>query len=62
MIAAGIGLVNGFITTRLRVPSFVTTLGMFYLLYGVLLTTSRAYPVAMPEPVQGQHPDLARRG
>ncbi|MEV0718128.1 ABC transporter permease [Asanoa sp. NPDC050611] len=52
-IAAGVGLVNGLITTRLRVPSFVTTLGMFYLLYGVLLTTSKAYPVAVPEPVKG---------
>jgi simple sugar transport system permease protein len=53
VIAAGIGLVNGLITTRLRVPSFVTTLGMFYLLYGILLTTSRAYPVPVPEPVKG---------
>jgi simple sugar transport system permease protein len=52
-IAAGIGLINGLITTRLRVPSFVTTLGMFYLLYGVLLTTSHAYPVAVPEAVKG---------
>lgn len=52
-IAAAIGLVNGVITTRLKVPSFVTTLGMFYLLYGVLLTTSRAYPVAIPEPAKG---------
>jgi simple sugar transport system permease protein len=52
-VAALIGLVNGLITTRLRVPSFVTTLGMFYLLYGILLTTSRAYPVAVPEPVKG---------
>jgi len=52
-IAAGIGLINGLITTRLRVPSFVTTLGMFYLLYGVLLTTSHAYPVAIPEQVKG---------
>jgi simple sugar transport system permease protein len=52
-IAAVIGLANGLITTRLRVPSFVTTLGMFYLLYGILLTTSRAYPVAVPEPVKG---------
>jgi simple sugar transport system permease protein len=51
--AAGIGLANGLITTRLKVPSFVTTLGMFYLLYGILLTTSRAYPVAIPEPVKG---------
>ena len=53
LIAAFVGLVNGLITTRLRVPSFVTTLGMFYLLYGILLTTSRAYPVAIPEPVKG---------
>ena len=52
-IAAGIGFVNGFITMQLRVPSFVTTLGMFYLLYGVLLTTSHAYPVAIPEPTKG---------
>jgi simple sugar transport system permease protein len=52
-IAAGIGFVNGFITTRLRVPSFVTTLGMFYLIYGVLLTTSRAYPVPIPREVRG---------
>jgi simple sugar transport system permease protein len=52
-IAAGIGSVNGLITTLLKVPSFVTTLGMFYLLYGVLLTTSGAYPVAIPEPVRG---------
>jgi simple sugar transport system permease protein len=53
VIAAGIGLVNGLITTGLRVPSFVTTLGMFYLLYGVLLTTSRAYPVPIPDEVRG---------
>jgi len=52
-ISAGIGFVNGFITTRLRVPSFVTTLGMFYLLYGVLLTTSHAYPVPIPQEVRG---------
>jgi simple sugar transport system permease protein len=52
-IAAGIGYVNGFISIKLRVPSFVTTLGMFYLLYGVLLTTSHAYPVAIPEATKG---------
>jgi simple sugar transport system permease protein len=52
-IAAGIGMVNGLITMKLRVPSFVTTLGMFYLLYGVLLTTSHAYPVAVPDAVKG---------
>ena len=53
VIAAVVGLANGLITTRLQVPSFVTTLGMFYLLYGILLTTSHAYPVAIPEAVKG---------
>jgi simple sugar transport system permease protein len=53
LIAAGIGFVNGFISMKLKVPSFVTTLGTFYLLYGVLLTTSHAYPVAIPEPTKG---------
>jgi simple sugar transport system permease protein len=52
-VAAGIGYVNGFITTRLKVPSFVTTLGTFYVLQGVLLTTSHAYPVAIPEKTKG---------
>ncbi len=52
-ISAVIGFANGFITTRLRVPSFVTTLGMFYFLYGVLLTTSHAYPVSIPQEVRG---------
>src|SRR6185436_14024254 len=31
-IAAGIGFLNGFVTIQLRVPSFVTTLGSFYVL------------------------------
>lgn len=53
VIAAGIGSVNGFVTVRLRVPSFVTTLGMFYVLQGVLLTTSHAFPVPIPESTEG---------
>jgi simple sugar transport system permease protein len=51
--AAGIGMVNGLITVKLRVPSFVTTLGMFYVLQGVLLTTSNAYPVPIPASTEG---------
>ena len=52
-ISAGIGFLNGFVTIQLRVPSFVTTLGSFYVLLGVLLTTSHAYPVPIPEPTKG---------
>jgi simple sugar transport system permease protein len=54
VISAGIGLVNGFITVKLRVPSFVTTLGTFYVLQGVVLTTSHAYPAEIPVPLRGE--------
>jgi simple sugar transport system permease protein len=53
LLSAGIGFVNGFISIVLKVPSFVTTLGMFYLLFGVLLLTSRAYPAPIPEQTKG---------
>jgi len=53
LVAAGIGAVNGLVTVRFRVPSFVTTLGMFYVLQGVLLVTSHAYPVPIPASAEG---------
>ncbi len=49
LVASGlIGLVNGVVTVRLRVPSFVTTLGMFYLVNGITLTISGGRPVNTP--------------
>jgi simple sugar transport system permease protein len=33
--AVGVGLVNGFVTTVFRIPSFITTLGMFFVLQGL---------------------------
>jgi simple sugar transport system permease protein len=53
-VSAGIGFCNGFIVTKLRVPSLVATLGTFYFLLGVLLTTSHAYPAQIPEAAQGR--------
>jgi ribose/xylose/arabinose/galactoside ABC-type transport system permease subunit len=41
---AGIGLVNGLITTYGRIPSFIATLGMLFILRGVTLKLS-AWPV-----------------
>jgi simple sugar transport system permease protein len=52
-VSAFIGLVNGFIVTQLHVPSFVVTLGTFFAVQGLLLITSHAYPVPIPEPAQG---------
>src|SRR5688572_27798163 len=34
-LAVGVGLVNGFVTTVFRIPSFITTLGMFFVLQGL---------------------------
>ena len=54
-LAAGalVGLVNGLVTLLLHVPSFVTTLGMLFLLNGITLVTSHAYPVPIPEEARG---------
>lgn len=53
-VSAGIGFCNGFIVTKLKVPSLVATLGSFYVLLGVLLTTSNAYPAQIPESAKGR--------
>jgi len=45
---AAVGLVNGLITVLLQVPSFITTLGMAYLLNGLTLNISGAFPVETP--------------
>ncbi|MCL6597001.1 MAG: ABC transporter permease [Firmicutes bacterium] len=53
-IAAGVasgavvGLLNGLITVKLRVPSFIGTLGMLYALNGFTLIISGGYPVITP--------------
>lgn len=39
-----VGLVNGLVTTRLRVPSFITTLGMFLILVGAVYLWSNGAP------------------
>ena len=53
LTAALIGLINGLIVVKLRVPSFVATLGSFYVIQGIVLTTSHAYPAPIPEEAEG---------
>ena len=43
-----VGLVNGLITVLVGVPSFITTLGMAYVLNGLTLNISGAFPVETP--------------
>ncbi|HEY3911595.1 MAG TPA: ABC transporter permease [Stellaceae bacterium] len=47
-VCALIGLVIGLITIGLRVPSFITTLGMLFLITGITLTISRGFPANTP--------------
>jgi simple sugar transport system permease protein len=44
-----IGLVIGLITIGLSVPSFITSLGMLFLITGLTLTISRGYPANAPD-------------
>lgn len=44
-IAAGIGLINGLVVTKLKVPSFLTTLGMMIALQGAALVYTGGMPV-----------------
>src|SRR5437660_3087516 len=48
LVSAAVGLVNGLVTVVLRVPSFVTTLGMSFLLAGLSLTFL-GFPVPTPQ-------------
>jgi simple sugar transport system permease protein len=48
LAAAGVGLVNGLITTFLRIPSFITTLGMLFFLNGINLRLSGGFQVSTP--------------
>lgn len=47
-VGALVGAVNGLITTALRVPSFIATLGMLFLLDGIMLIASNAAQLTMP--------------
>jgi simple sugar transport system permease protein len=48
LAAAAVGLVNGLITTYLRIPSFITTLGMLFFLNGINLRISGGFQVETP--------------
>ena len=53
LMGVAVGFCNGFITVTLGVPAFITTLGTGYVLFGILLVTSHAYPATIPESAAG---------
>ena len=48
LMGLAVGFANGFITVTLGVPSFITTLGTGFIIEGILLVTSHAYPATIP--------------
>jgi simple sugar transport system permease protein len=44
IVAVGIGFVNGWFVTRLRIPSFLVTLGMMMTVRGIALYTTSGFP------------------
>lgn len=48
LIGIGVGFFNGFITTKLRIPSLITTLGTFFFLTGFTVSYANSQPIRMP--------------
>ncbi len=46
VLAAAVGLFNGTLTTKVKIPSFIVTLGMLSVLRGAALVIAEGYPVA----------------
>ena len=53
LIAIVPGWINGWLVARIKVPSFIATLGMGFLVEGVALVRSGGYPVAQQPPYLG---------
>jgi simple sugar transport system permease protein len=47
LIGVAVGLINGLISVKLRIPSLITTLGMFFLLTGTTVTIAHSQPIQM---------------
>ena len=50
-IAAAVGLLNGAITLRFGIPSFITTLGMLYIARSLTVVISGGFPPLLPDDV-----------
>ena len=62
LVGAGVGLVNGLVVVRLRIPAFIQTLGMLFIGQGLIQVVTNGYPVYPLPPVVGEigfaHPFL----
>ena len=49
LVAAAIGLLNGFITLTFAIPSFITTLGMLFIVRSLTVVVSGGFPPLLPD-------------
>jgi simple sugar transport system permease protein len=64
IVASGVGACNGLITVWLNVPSFVTTLAMNFILFGLVLIYSdqtQATPIPLSSSSSTEHVSFARQ-
>ncbi|KAF2959033.1 ABC transporter permease [Thermotoga sp. Ku-13t] len=47
LVCAGIGVVNGIVTLKTGIPSFITTLGMMMFWRGILLAVTGGFPIIL---------------
>jgi simple sugar transport system permease protein len=48
LLGVAVGVANGFITVKLRIPALITTLGTFFLLTGITVSFAHSQPIRMP--------------
>lgn len=48
LLCAAIGFVNGYLTLRFQIPSFITTLGMLFIARSLTVVLSGGFPPALP--------------
>ena len=53
LVGAGVGLVNGLVVVRLRIPAFIQTLGMLFIGQGLIQVVTNGYPVYPLPPIVG---------
>ncbi|HTZ68913.1 MAG TPA: ABC transporter permease [Roseiarcus sp.] len=51
LAAAAVGVLNGFITLRFAIPSFITTLGMLFVARSVTVVISGGFPPVLPSDI-----------
>lgn len=49
LIAAAVGLINGYVTLQFSIPSFITTLGMLFIARSLTIVISGGFPPLLPD-------------